>query len=138
MWIHLRTHQAVDATRRKRTTQHTGKGHTNAGTEIHSGLVPPIAAASPVDASWRSEPIDSHSGEVGAGTRLRTEASSVRGYSASALGSGGAGDAAASGVPRLLANGLPIDWFSNRARYIPLRLTVEERKFPRRREDTLM
>ena len=40
-------------------------------------------------------------------------------------------------VARLLSNGLPADWFLNRARYIPLRLTLEERKFLRLLEATL-
>ena len=54
----------------------------------------------------------------------------------SLVSSGGAGEDGA-GVPRLLSNGLAADWFLNRARYIPLRLTLEERKFLRLLEATL-
>jgi hypothetical protein len=42
-----------------------------------------------------------------------------------------------SGTGRLLSNGLPANWFLDRAQYIPLRLTLEERKYLRLLEAAL-
>ena len=83
-----------------------------------------------------SEDDDNRSAASGASSRSRGIVLPSNAMNSS-LVSGDASAAAAGSVPRLLANGLPVDWFSNRARYIPLRLTLEERKFLRLLEATL-
>jgi hypothetical protein len=105
-----------------------------AASAARPGKAAAAGGASDDDEEEEDDDDDNRSSASGASSRGIVLPSNA--MNSSLVTSSGAGEDGA-GVPRLLSNGLPADWFLNRARFIPLRLTLEERKFLRLLEATL-